>query len=159
TFAPIVLVPVGNRLLFESELEFEGSYTHVDGQPWDNHWDKGVEYLQADVFLTKNVTVVGGRFLTPFGIFHERLHSGWILNIQTSPFITAFEMSDSNGIQGRGAVSVNRNLNINYAGYYSTSSDTNWFLSERATGVRVGLFFPTARFEVGGTYQRKLEGV
>jgi len=156
--SPILLVPIGSRILFESEAEFEGTYTHMTGQPWDHTWDKGIEYVQADVFVNKYLTLVGGRFLTPFGTFNERLHSGWIRNIQTAPFITALEMTDSNGGQARGAVSINRNLNINYAAYFSASSDTDWFVSDRAAGGRVGLFFPTARFEVGGSYQRKLGG-
>ena len=159
TIAPILLVPVGNWLLFETEAEFEGDYAHMSGQGWDNSWDKGIEYIQADVFLNKYVTAVGGRFLTPFGIFNERLHPGWVRNVQTAPWITGFEMTDSNGIQGRGAASINRHLTINYAAYYSAASDTDWFLSDRQAGGRLGLFFPEARFEVGGTYQRKLIGV
>jgi hypothetical protein len=158
TIAPILLVPIGGRILFESELEFEGTYTHLTDKPWDHHWDKGVEYVQGDIFLNKYLTLVGGRFLTPFGIFNERLHSGWIRNVQTAPYITAFEMTDSNGGQIRGAVSVNRNLNINYAGYFSAASNVDWFLSDRAAGTRVGFFFPTARLEVGGSYQRKIGG-
>lgn len=154
--SPILLIPIGNWFLFESEGEFAGSYTHLTGQPWDRHWDKGIEYIQGDIFVNRYLTLVGGRFLTPFGTFNERLHPGWIRNFQTAPFITAFEMTDSNGGQARGAVAVNRNLDINYAGYFSASSNRAWFVSDRAAGGRVGLFFPKARFEVGGTYQRKL---
>lgn len=156
TISPILLVPLGDRILVESEAEFEGSYNHMTGQPWDHKWDKGIEYVQADIFLNKYATLVGGRFLTPFGIFNERLHSGWIRNVQTAPFITAFEMTDSNGGMLRGAVPVRGNLEINYAGYFSASSDTDWFQSDRAAGGRVGFFFPRARLEVGATYQRKL---
>lgn len=156
TFAPIFLVPLGDRILIEAEPEFEGSYTHTAGQPWTHSWEKGIEYAQADVFVNRYVTLVGGRFLTPFGIYNERLHSGWIRNIQTAPFITAFESSDSNGGMIRGAIPVNGKLNVNYSGFYSVSSDTDWFLSDRAAGGRVGLFFPKARVEVGASYQRKL---
>src|SRR5262245_46347660 len=42
--SPILLVPIGSRILFESEAEFEGTYTHMTGQPWDHTWDKGIEY-------------------------------------------------------------------------------------------------------------------
>ncbi len=154
--SPILLVPLGDHVLIESEAEFEGNYTHITGQPWDHAWDKGIEYVQADVFVNKYLTLVGGRFLTPFGTFNERLHSGWIRNIQAAPFVTAFEMTDSNGGMARGAVAVGRNLNINYSGFYSASSDTAWFVSDRAAGGRVGLFFPNARFEVGSSYQRKI---
>jgi hypothetical protein len=156
TLSPIILLPIGDHILIESEGEFEGNYTHMNGQPWDHAWDKGIEYVQGDIFVNKYLTLVGGRFLTPFGTFNERLHPGWIRNFQTAPFITAFEMTDSNGGQARGAVAVNADLNINYAGYFSASSDTDWFVSDRAAGGRVGLFFPRARVEVGASYQRKL---
>ena len=156
TISPILLIPIGDHFLFETEGEFEGNYSHMTGQPWDHSWDKGIEYIQGDIFVNKYLTLVGGRFLTPFGTFNERLHPGWIRNFQLAPFVTAFEMTDSNGGQARGAVAVNSNLNINYAGYFSASSDTDWFVSDRATGGRVGLFFPKARFEVGGSFQRKL---
>ncbi len=156
TFAPILLVPLGDRILIEAEPEFEGTYNHRSGQPWSHTWEKGIEYAQADVFVNRYVTLVGGRFLTPFGIYNERLHSGWIRNLQTAPFITAFEASDSNGGMVRGAIPLNGTMNVNYSGFYSVSSDTAWFLSDRAAGGRVGFFLPRARLEVGASFQRKL---
>jgi hypothetical protein len=67
TISPIVLVPFGEKWLVESELEVEGDYTHTTNQPWDHGWDKGFEYAQIDYLANRYVTVVGGRFLTPFG--------------------------------------------------------------------------------------------
>lgn len=154
--APILLVPIGDHVLLESEAEFEGNYTHMTDQDWSHKWDKGIEYAQIDWFANKYMTVVGGRFLTPFGIFNERLHSGWIRNLQTAPFITALEMTDSNGGMVRGGIPVNNDLNINYSGYYSAFSSVDWLKSDRAAGGRVGFFFPRARVEIGGTFQRKL---
>src|SRR5579859_2162451 len=46
--APIILIPIGSNGLFEAEGEFEGSYDHATNQPWDHHWDKGLEYAQFD---------------------------------------------------------------------------------------------------------------
>lgn len=158
TIAPVVLLPIGERWLIESETEFEGSYTHQAGQPWERKWNKGIEYAQIDFFASKNVTLVGGRFLTPFGIFNERLHSGWIRNLSAEPIIAALEMSASNGGMVRGGIPAGRNLNVNYAGFVSASSDNPWFLATRATGGRVGFFFPRARFELGASYRRTLEG-
>ena len=42
-------------------------------------------YLQADYIANKYVTVTMGRFLTPFGIFNERLYPIWIRSLQQDP--------------------------------------------------------------------------
>ena len=157
TMAPIVLVPFGDRWLVESEAEFEGTYTHQSGQPWDHEWEKGVEYAQVDFFLNKYVTLVGGRFLTPFGIFNERLHSGWIRNFQTAPMVTGLEMSDSNGGMVRGVIPIGTALNVNYAAFFSASTNNSWVGATRAAGGRVSFFFPKARLEIGTSFQRKLQ--
>ncbi len=157
TIAPIVLIPVGEKWLVESELELEGTYTHPSGQPWDHEWEKGVEYAQIDYLANRYLTVVGGRFLTPFGIFNERLHSGWIRNIQTAPYITGLEMTDSTGGMLRGAIPVGGALNVNYAGFFSASVNNSWVGSTRAGGGRIGLFFNKARLEIGVSIQRQLQ--
>src|SRR5439155_5011250 len=117
--APIVLIPVGDKWLIESELELEGTYTHATNQPWDHEWEKGFEYAQVDYLANRYLTVVGGRFLTPFGIYNERLHPGWVRNLQSSPYITGLEMSDSNGGMLRGGFPVGNFVNINYATFFS----------------------------------------
>ncbi len=155
--SPIVLVPFGEKWLVESELEVEGDYTHTTNQPWDHGWDKGFEYAQIDYLANRYLTVVGGRFLTPFGIFNERLHPGWVRNLQTAPYITAFEMTDSNGGMLRGAIPVGSFLNINYASFFSAAVNNSWEGSTRAAGERVGFFFPAARLEVGTSFQRQLQ--
>ena len=157
TIAPIVLLPFGEKWLVESELELEGTYTHTTNSPWDHEWEKGVEYAQIDYLANRYITVVGGRFLTPFGIFNERLHSGWIRNFQTMPYITAMEETDSTGGQLRGAIPIGNFVNINYAGFFSASVNNSWVGSTRAAGERVGFFFPKARLEIGTSFQRQLQ--
>ena len=157
TISPIVLIPFGKRWLIESEAEFEGTYTHQTGQPWDHEWGKGVEYAQIDFIANKYLTVVGGRFLTPFGIFNERLHPGWIRNFPTAPMITDLEMTDSNGGMVRGAIPVGTALNVNYAAFFSASTNNSWVGATRAAGGRVGFFFARARLEIGTSFQRKLQ--
>ncbi len=157
TISPIVLIPLGDRWLIESEAEFEGTYTHQTGQPWDHEWDKGVEYAQINFIANKYMTLVGGRFLTPFGIFNERLHPGWIRNLPNAPIITDMEMTDSNGGMVRGAIPVGTALNVNYAAFFSASTNNSWVGATRATGGRVGFFFPKARLEIGTSFQRKLQ--
>ncbi len=157
TISPIVLVPFGEKWLVESELEIEGDYTHTPNQPWDHSWDKGFEYAQVDYLANKYLTVVVGRFLTPFGIYNERLHPGWVRNFQAAPYIVGLEMTDSNGGQLRGAVPIGNFLDINYAGFFSASVNNSWEGSTRAAGERVGFFFPKARLEVGTSFQRQLQ--
>ena len=157
TISPIVLVPFGQKWLVESELEVEGDYTHMTNQPWDHQWAKGFEYAQVDYLANRYVTVVGGRFLTPFGIYNERLHPGWIRNFQTAPYVTGIEMTDSNGGMLRGSVPVRNFVTINYATFFSTAVNNSWEGSTRAAGERVGFFFPAARLEVGTSFQRQLQ--
>jgi hypothetical protein len=157
TLSPIILIPLGDRWLIESEGEFEGTYAHQTGQPWDHQWANGVEYAQLNFIANKYVTLVGGRFLTPFGIFNERLHPGWIRNLPTAPMITDMEMTDSNGGMVRGAIPVGTALNVNYAAFYSASTDNSWVSATKGAGGRVGFFFPKARLEIGASFQRKLQ--
>ncbi len=154
--APVVLLPLGDKWLVETELEVEGDYTHSN-QAWDHGWNKGFEYAQIDYLANRYLTIVGGRFLTPFGIFNERLHSGWIRNVQTAPYITGMEMTDSNGGMLRGAISVGNFVNINYATFFSAAVNNTWEGSTRAAGERVGFFFPAARLEIGTSFQRQLQ--
>lgn len=74
--SPIFLFQFQDRVLFETELEFEVT---------DEGTETGLEYAQLDLLLHDNVTVVGGKFLLPFGIFGPRLHPTWINKFPTHP--------------------------------------------------------------------------
>src|SRR5438046_2388507 len=68
TVNPIVLMPLGNRLLIETEFNFNSDLTRNSGV-WDpRQLNKEIEYLQLDYLVHPNVTLVVGRILTPFGI-------------------------------------------------------------------------------------------
>jgi hypothetical protein len=112
---PIFLVPLGRRLLIEAEFETEGEKGRHDGhwEPWET--EKGIEYLQLDYFANKYITVVGGRFLTPFGIFNERLHPIWIRNLASAPYIFGLSANSSMGAMLRGGVPVGSAVELNYA--------------------------------------------
>jgi hypothetical protein len=102
--------------------------------------------------------VTAGRFLTPFGIFNERLYPVWIRALQPDPLILPINTADSDGAMLRGGFSVNKHANLNYAAYFSaTSIGIDSVDSERHVGGRAGLFLPGPRLEVGGSWQRTLQ--
>ena len=80
-FDPVVLVPLGRKFLVESEFDMSMNLTRDQGQWGPAVVDHGVEYLQLDYVLNPKLTIVAGRFLTPFGIYRERLHPMWIRDL------------------------------------------------------------------------------
>ncbi len=157
-FAPIILVPFGERFLFEGELEFEGAYQSRSGESWTKEWEKGVEYAQLDWFVNRGLTVVAGRFLTPFGSYNERLHSRWIRNLPDQPIVVGMELTSSTGAMVRGGIPIGNRVDLSYSAFASTPSERTWFEAAKATGGHGSLFFPIARVEVGGSFQRQFEG-
>ncbi len=152
---PIVLVPLGKRALIEAEFEARLDLDREDGVWGTATVDHGIEYLQLDVFAHPNLTVVAGRFLTPFGIYRERIHPIWIRNLATEPIIDLNENS-SNGGMLRGVVRVSSALNVTYATYYSAATQRKLIEAERQAGGRASLVFPDPRFELGVSFSRNL---
>src|SRR6202521_3523031 len=102
--SPVVLVPLGDNWLIESRGAFEGDFTRRNGTgPFGGKIHKQLEYLQLDYIANPYLTVTAGRFLTPFGIFNERLYPAWIRNLQADPVILPLEQSSSDGVMLRGA--------------------------------------------------------
>jgi len=109
---PILLWKINDRLFLESELEIT----------WDNYSDETVtelEYLNLSYLANDYVTVVGGKFLVPFGLWAERLHPSWINKLPDSPLpfghdglVPGAEL----GLMGRGAFSAGVSK-FNYATY------------------------------------------
>jgi len=76
TFAPIFLWRQSDRILFEAEAEIV--YT-------DEGVDFALEYANLSYILSDYFIFRFGNFLTPFGIFGERLHPNWINRFPTNP--------------------------------------------------------------------------
>ena len=156
---PVVLVPFGDKWLVEGRGGFEGDFARKDGNgPFGGGVAKELDYLQADYIANPYVTVTVGRFLTPFGIYNERLYPIWIRSLQPEPLILPLEESSSNGAMLRGGFPINNKVNLNYAGYFSTATTTSWMDSDRLAGGRVGFFLPGPRVEAGFSWQKLLQG-
>jgi hypothetical protein len=156
---PVLLVPLGERWLIESRAEFEGQFQRPPGGgPYGGPVDKHVDYAQIDYIASPYVTITAGRFLTPFGIFNERLYPVWIRALQPDPLILPINTAPSDGAMFRGGFPVNAKANMNYAVYVSvTSIGIGSVDSERHVGGRMGFFFPGQRLEVGGSWQKTLQ--
>lgn len=156
---PVLLVPLGERWLVESRAEFQGAFQRPpDGGPYGGPVSKNLDYLQADYIANPYVTVTLGRFLTPFGIFNERLYPIWIRSLQQDPLILPLSAESSDGMMLRGGFPANAKANLNYAVYVSAiSTGHNNLQSERNAGGRVGVFLPGPRVEIGASWQKLLQ--
>jgi hypothetical protein len=156
-FNPILLVPIGDRWLIESRVAFEGMFQRPpDGGPYGGPVTKHIDYAQLDYIASPYVTITAGRFLTPFGIFNERLYPCWIRALQPDPLILPISTAPSDGAMFRGGFPVSARANLNYAAYVSVTGIGS-VDSERHVGGRMGFFLPGPRLEVGGSWQRTLQ--
>jgi len=157
----ILVIPMGQRWLFESRNTFETDMVQVPGESgFHGKIRKEVDYAQLDFIANPYMTVTVGRFLTPFGIFNERLYPVWIRNLQSDPLILPIGIGPSNASTGamvRGGFKANQQFNINYVVYFSALSTLSPMDSYRAAGGRAGVFFPAARLEIGGSFQHSLQ--
>lgn len=160
---PVVAAPLGNHLLFESRGELLEFYSRQNGTtgPYQRQFFWAVDYMQIDYVATPWLTIVAGRFLTPFNMYSERLTQPWIHNFQNLPFIYEFGNAPtgaSTGLMARGVLVSHDAYQVNYAAYYSTLVDlNNHWGTGRTAGGRGGMFFPRQRLEVGFSYQRFLQ--
>jgi hypothetical protein len=156
---PVLLLPLGDRWLIESRAEFEGEFERPDGGgPYGGAVSKNLDYAQVDYIANPYLTVSMGRFLTPFGIFNERLYPIWIRSLQQDPLIFPIATGSSDGAMLRGGFAVNPKAHLNYAAYVSAVSTGHSNLeSSRNVGGRIGVFFPGPRVEVGASWQKLLQ--
>jgi hypothetical protein len=155
--APVVLIPIGQNWLIEGRGEFEGDFQNKSNGTFGGPVNSELQYLQLDYIASKYLTVSAGRYLTPFGIYNERLYPVFIRNFQQEPLIFGVESGSSTGGMVRGGFQLARGIDINYAGYFSALTTTNKLDSDRMAGARLGFFFPRYRFEIGASGQHLLQ--
>jgi len=160
--SPVTLIPFGQNWLIESRETFEINLAPVPGESgYHGALQKEVDYLQLDYIANSHMTVTVGRFLTPFGIFNERLYPVWIRDLQTDPLILPIATGPSGagtGAMVRGGFDLTSKVEINYATYFSTLSTDTPLDSERMAGMRAGIFLTGPRLEFGGSFQHLLQG-
>jgi hypothetical protein len=156
---PVLLLPLGDRWLVEGRMECEGAFQRpAGGGSYGGEVSKNLDYLEADYIANRHVTITLGRFLTPFGIFNERLYPIWIRSLQQDPLILPLSAESNDGIMLRGGFPANTRANFNYAAYVSAiSSGHNNLQSNRDVGGRMAFFFPGPRIEVGASFQKRLQ--
>ncbi|HUJ32123.1 MAG TPA: hypothetical protein VLY23_12640 [Candidatus Acidoferrum sp.] len=159
--SPVFLIPLGDRWLVESRDTFESDLSTPPGSnSFHGVVQKEVDYLQLDYIANPYMTVTVGRYLTPFGIYNERLYPIWIRDLQSDPLILPIATGPSGagtGAMVRGGFPLSDKVNLNYAAYFSALSTVSPLDSSRMAGGRVGIFLPGPRLEIGGSFQHLLQ--
>ncbi len=113
---PIFLYRVGNKLLFECELELEVS----SDENGETATETTIEYAQLDYLLCDEAMLVAGKIVLPMGSFIETSDPAWINKLPTFPLPRADEtaiLPESDiGIELRGGINAGDGL-FNYAAY------------------------------------------
>ena len=157
---PLIAAPIGKNLLIESRATLLESIS-PDTNGYSHSRFIGLSYLQGDFTPVPRITVVGGSFLLPFGTYNERLSPIWIGNFQDGPLIQVLGLNSTGvGVGGelRGSAVSRRQYSISYATWFSARSGNEQFNSQRSSGGRVSLYLPEKRLEIGGSYDRSLQG-
>jgi hypothetical protein len=157
---PVVVAPLGEHLLFESRFGFYEILQQKPGNAvgsgaYSGKFLPSVNYLQLDAIIAPKLTIVAGRFLTPFGTYNERLSPIWIGNFQDAPLISPIGIltsGSSDGLMLRGALFSLPKVQFNYVAYFSVASTLPKFQSARTAGGRADFYFPKARLETGFSY-------
>ena len=158
-FNPIFLWQPTDRLFFESELELglEDGKTEVN-----------LEYAHLSYLLNDYITLGLGEFLTPFGMFRERLHPAWINKLPDAPMAFGHHgllPPSTLGVQARGGFPVGT-TKMNYSFYLGNGPTLNVgddepdeagmlhfdnfdnFRAHKTAGARLG-FLPLPQLEIG----------
>jgi len=158
---PVLLLPLGRHVLGESRAEFVGIFQRRNGNgDYTGQVFSAVDYAQIDWLANTHVIVVAGKYITPFGLYSERLVPIWIATFQNVPLTYSIGTRTSGagvGGQLRGVVLQTNKYSVQYAAYYSAHSNAYQWEAARTTGFDASVYFPAHRIEAGISYQRFLD--
>lgn len=166
--SPVILANISKRFFFESEIRFSNDIRKLDVE---------IGYATLHYKINKFFTIGAGKFITPYGIFTERLHPAWINKFANAPL--GFDHHermvgpmDEIGIEIRGGAPLGSSK-INYAAYISNapvltsnpsdasmpgmleSGGMNFRNKHLAFGGRIGFLpFSNSSFEIGVSRQQ-----
>jgi hypothetical protein len=159
--APVLALPLGSHVLVESRADIRSFLSQNNNTgPFQSDFTAALEYLQADVIVNRHLTIVAGRFITPFGVYAERLEPIWVRNFQDFPLIFPIgtrTSGASDGVMVRGNLYASPKIEVNNTAFFSVKRTSGQFQAARAAGDRVDVFFPTKRLEIGGSFERFLQ--
>ncbi|HKT49134.1 MAG TPA: hypothetical protein VJV96_02495 [Candidatus Angelobacter sp.] len=157
TVSPLLLLPIGDHLLIESKAGLSDTFVKNAQGDYAGTVSYGLSYAQAD-YITKYATFTGGRFVTPFNMYGERLTPNWIRDLQTTPMSVGITSGAALGGMVRGGLPLATDkIHLNYATYFSTANTNHILATDRSTGGRIGFFFPGPRLEIGASFQQVLQ--
>jgi len=163
SISPLILWKINDKLLFETEFEFE--LNTADGRA---DTEVVLDYADLQFLVNDNLTLGFGKFLTPFGLFSERLHPAWINKLPNAPLVRGHEglaPSTSIGAYARGIIPFD-GQKITYSFYAINggtlvdaqrdeeefgSIDFGGFSSNKAVGGRIG-YLPVPQLELGYSF-------
>lgn len=179
TFLPLFIWKPHDRFLIESHFHIDAGNTleagHGHGTEEETYFQEpsaSISSFFVNYFLTSHITLVGGYFPVPFGIYNERIHPEWINKFPDSPLGNGHGQSAGPntdlGLQMRGGFKFLKSR-LNYAVYisngpqlqqsgensgqllYGSASDNN---NNKAVGGRIGLLpFHRSTLEIGAAFQ------
>jgi hypothetical protein len=149
---------VGDKWLVEAKGNYSDTYAKGSEGYFENSSSYGVIYAQVDYIASRYVTITGGRFITPFGIYGERLIPAWIKALQTTPMNYSLASGSSLGGMLRGGFPAGTDkVNFDYAVYFSTNNTNHILATDRSTGGRISFFLSGPRLEIGASFQQELQ--
>ena len=158
SISPLLLFPIGNRLLLEAKGASTETWTKNAQGNYDGTFTYGMAYAQLDYIANRYMTVTAGRFVTPFGIYSERLAPNWIRALQTTPLTSPVTSTSALGGMVRGGFPIDgQSVNLTYAAYFSANNTNHITATDRSSGGRLGFFLPGPRLEFGASYQQVLQ--
>lgn len=158
SLSPLLLVPLGDKWLVEAKGAVSDTFARNALGDYPGTWTYGMAYAQVDYIANRYLTLVGGRFTTPFGVFNERLAPNWIRALQPAPLTSPIFSPSSLGGMMRGGFPVGTGkVSFNYAAYFSSNNTNHIVATDCSSGGRIGFFVPALRLEMGASFQQVLQ--